>query len=236
MHNNSELIERLRRKGITVTSVAVDFFYTNPKPMNQEERSMWFPHLVNTLRTWSNQYHGKEPDKNITTTIANKIKKEYGNLSISEIHYCLDRVTNGDEEIKQEWNLNANSILTVLKRYAGKKQRIKTEHYAMQREEAERYEAAGKIQSFLSEAKHKYNDGQELTIYERSVLGKELLKNVPTNEINDFRNLFDENKDYWKKQEQNNDKLKLGDDVVNYIPLIITEEVLFNARYFDTKA
>ena len=229
--NNIELIERLRRQGITVTSVAVDFFYTKPLEMNREESHMWKPNLLNVLRIWSNQMHGKEPDRNIAETIAKKIKKEYGHLSVSEVQYCLDRVVNGDEEIPREYNLQANSVLKLLKVYNAKKMRIKREYYKMKQEESDAYEAQGAIQNFLNQAKEKYNQGEELTIYERSVLGKELAKTEETEVLNNISQMVEENKEQLKNQE----KKRLGNLFCENIPVSINDEILFNAVYFDHK-
>lgn len=231
------LKEALRKKGMDVAIKELEFFFAKLKPMSKEDRSMWRPDLLKRLREFSNTFHGKDPEKKITEVIADKIHSTFPKLSMTEVGYCLDRIVKGDEEVQKEFNLQAASVIKIIKMYNGRRKYITKAFFELIDKGKDSDKSRQAEYNFIQNALKKHSNKSHLTIYERAALGLHFSSKESKEVVLRFRK---EAKDNLSLAITNLTKKRdhafgiIVTDVEQNTPTMWTERLLFGSTIYDS--
>lgn len=196
----SELQEKLQRKGINPTAKELDFYLFPKKKIKEEEQIMSSTDLTMRLKKFARSYYGKEPADQDIKNAVKSLCRRFMDLSIYEIEYMLEQIVEGIYPEVKKFSFNLSDITYVIAGYEKRKKLLTSAVWEIRREHRQDQETKQRAKEFLQEALKKEDAGEELTVYEKSTLGKHYAEHADPNLVKDVREQADNELEQRKKE------------------------------------
>ena len=234
MSLNERLKQKLNQRGITVTNKTIDFFINKPTPIFKDD--IYFNHLSLIIKQFHLDKYGKQIESiEIIKSTIKAIRRDFSHLATVEIGYCTKRVIDGEDEVNN-YLFNTSDLIKVIRRYDSKKKAVKDTYYMSLNDEKEKAEGKQLREEFLQKAMSKMDRKEDLTVYEKSAIGKHYINDFSSEDLVAIKELVDQELPKLKKilnAKRMGSLESLTNDPDMNTPLMWTEPLLFNNKLFN---
>lgn len=246
-----ELKSRVTRLHGSITPEQVYTFLQNNKMLVQTENAR--VEIIKMLNALTSFRYGKNPeDAIITSTCALILRNFERSLSIEDLKYVFNQAASGSITFElTDRYFSATSVIKLLRKYESMKQLIKKTYFEIQRENGVDNDGQQKDKEFTQQSLRKFMNGERLTFYEKSTVGKFYLDRIPQQAVESINGLVNDEtvklrQERYRKQQKNpfypyEAERVDGQHTITmyenedspYEPLFITEQLVFGNLLFD---
>ncbi|MFT6443500.1 MAG: hypothetical protein ACJASM_003061 [Salibacteraceae bacterium] len=234
MNFREPLEAKLKRDKTNIDSAVVDFFYSKPTPIREDDISMYKPHIITELKAFSVKHYGRALGETVLSSAVGSICRKHSQISSSEVKYCLAKII----EEKKLLTFNVHDLSIILKRYEQDKIKVAQVYHEVKANLWKHEEDRKIAYTFLQEAMKKNSEGLHLTIYEKIAIGKHISSNWSKDRIEEVKkeaiNSLPKMQERLTKLNDKGFQAHLEDAEMN-LPVWWTPDLLFGSLVFENQ-
>lgn len=230
--NYEKLKQNLLSNRIEVSNEKLRMLLSFGKEISVQKTEMVVPTLRLEIKRLGNVFYNKDIDNELVTEFVSQIQKKRGKLSLVEISSIFEEIINNETDINKFFSLS--EVFRVIDSYISLKARVAKISYELRLEEEKQHQLAQSENEFRLASLQKYKQGFPLTVYEKSVVGKNFefeIKNADELKELAKKNLPDEIEKLAKRNEVERNGLYV-DELVQ-VPIFWSESLLYGVYLFE---
>ena len=163
------------RMHMSVSIDEISRMIDHSKPLRDETLAKeYLKHEINKMCVF---FYGKQQDQQAIKMLIKEISSNLSHLSCNDLNLCFRRISENKTGIDEYFS--ASKIMGVLNKYSVMRSKIRTRYFELKREENQTEQDKQNAFTFLKESLAKLNNGEELNVYEKSVIGKHHMEDQP---------------------------------------------------------
>lgn len=230
--NYEKLKQTLMANRIDVSNEKLKMLLSFGKELSHQKTEMVLPTLRLEIKRLGNVFYSKDIDNELVTEFVSQVQKKRSKLSLVEISFVFEEIINNETDINKYFSLS--EVFRVLDAYINLKSRVAKISYELRIEEEKIQQQAQSEKEFLIASLKKYKEGYPLTIYEKSVVGKNFefeIKNSEELKQLAKLNLPSEIEKLAKRNEVERNGLYV--DELIQVPIFWSESLLYGVYLFE---
>lgn len=230
--NYEKLKQTLMANRIDVSNEKLKMLLSFGKELSHQKTEMVLPTLRLEIKRLGNVFYSKDIDNELVTEFVSQVQKKRSKLSLVEISFVFEEIINNETDINKYFSLS--EVFRVLDAYINLKSRVAKISYELRIEEEKLQQQAQSEKEFLIASLKKYKEGYPLTIYEKSVVGKNFefeIKNSEELKQLAKLNLPSEIEKLAKRNEVERNGLYV--DELIQVPIFWSESLLYGVYLFE---
>lgn len=179
--NNDKFKQILISNRIEVSDTKLKMLLSWGSEISNLKTEMFLPTLRLEIKRLANVFYSKEIDVILVSEFVSQIQKKRGKISCQEISFIFEEIINNETDISKYFSMS--EVLRVVDSYLSLKTKVAKLSFEMKEKQAEELRNFQSEKQFQQESLRKYNSKIELTIYEKSAVGKHFEYQIENREI-----------------------------------------------------